>query len=416
MNKYIFISLFFIFGQILYAQVFSFDMSDGDNASYLVKADITDFKVSVTKNFNIVFNEAFYRYKQSIDHDEVGFAFSNQEDPSMNGLDDQSQYFRIILSTDVKAIQYNDLTKRDHIVLYPKDETKFKSEFQNLIKLLNLQETTKTISTYQNEANRGNHYAEYKVGQCYQYGVGVKKNENEAFKWFKMSADGGYVFGLKEVGLCYMNGLLGVNRNLKEALKWLFKAAEKGDAWSQYHYAFWIRDDKTMMSKALEWFRRSANQGYEPAQTAVAQCFQYGWGTSVDGELACKYFKKSAEQGNPSSMHQLALLYYSGDLVPMNRSETKRLLLEAAGKDYAPSQTQLGMFYLDDSLGKRDEKEAFRWLYKAAEKKYVKGQLYLGICYMKGYGTKKNKQKAREYLRMAADQGDKDALLLLNKL
>lgn len=60
----------------------------------------------------------------------------------------------------------------------------------------------------------------------------MDKDEHEAFRWYKKSADQGWEGGQFFVGWCYCNGM-GVLKNEEEGLKWLQKAAKQGNDTAQ---------------------------------------------------------------------------------------------------------------------------------------------------------------------------------------
>jgi len=72
----------------------------------------------------------------------------------------------------------------------------------------------------------GNSLAQYYLGQMYSNGYCVNKNETEATKWFKMSADQGNVEAQYYMGLRCENGI-GIEKNMSQAVGWYEKAAEK---------------------------------------------------------------------------------------------------------------------------------------------------------------------------------------------
>lgn len=91
------------------------------------------------------------------------------------------------------------------------------------------------------------------------------------------------------VGRCYLKGW-GVSRDEKRALELLASikdeilvCAREGDAFSQNTMGIWIgvgvnfpQDE----SEAIEWFRKSAEQGYAPAQRSLGLSYEYGRGVA----------------------------------------------------------------------------------------------------------------------------------------
>ena len=65
------------------------------------------------------------------------------------------------------------------------------------------------------------------LGRCYAKGEGVTKDNVEALKWYRMSAEHGAANAQCELGRCYAKGeILAMDKI--EALKWFRKAAEQG--------------------------------------------------------------------------------------------------------------------------------------------------------------------------------------------
>jgi hypothetical protein len=80
------------------------------------------------------------------------------------------------------------------------------------------------VRLFQQAKEHGLLEANTSLGFCYQRGVGVKRNKEEAARLFKVAAEGGSC----EVNLarCYEQGL-GVRKNLRRALELYFKGARK---------------------------------------------------------------------------------------------------------------------------------------------------------------------------------------------
>ncbi len=96
-------------------------------------------------------------------------------------------------------------------------------------------------------------------------------NYNEAFKWYKSSAELGYVRAQNKLAVLYDEGI-GVNKNKQEAFKWFLKAAEQGDVDAQYNVANCYLNgsgvDKNI-EKAEKWFIEAAKMGDVGAMTKL---------------------------------------------------------------------------------------------------------------------------------------------------
>lgn len=78
-------------------------------------------------------------------------------------------------------------------------------------------------------SNAGSFIAMYKIALYYE-GEGQYEN---AFKWYKKSADLGYIYAIGHLGLCYLYGK-GVKKNADKASKLIVQAREYGVHWDHY--------------------------------------------------------------------------------------------------------------------------------------------------------------------------------------
>ncbi|EPJ3803359.1 tetratricopeptide repeat protein [Providencia vermicola] len=114
------------------------------------------------------------------------------------------------------------------------------------------------------EARDGDEKAQYSLGRLYYYGEeGVETNINQAFQWFKSSAEQGNSDAQWELGLMYSLGE-GVKQDYHQAFLWIKKAAEQGNGDAQallghmYIEGLGIRQDH---HQSKEWFGKSCDNG-----------------------------------------------------------------------------------------------------------------------------------------------------------
>lgn len=140
-------------------------------------------------------------------------------------------------------------------------------------------------------------------------------------------------------------------------------------------------DDKNY-TEAEKWYRKSAEQGYAPAQYELGAMYYYDAekGIKQDFSEALKWFKKSAEQNNADAQLGLGHMYYSGEGVTENLSE------------------------------------ALKWYRKSAEQGEKYAQYRLGQMYEYGEGIPQNYDKAIEWYQKASDQGHEKASVALRQL
>ncbi|MGL5334797.1 MAG: tetratricopeptide repeat protein [Enterovibrio sp.] len=66
--------------------------------------------------------------------------------------------------------------------------------------------------------------AQYKIGIMYADGIGVAKDEKQAFYWYRKAAEQGYPEAQFALGAMYASGR-GVDMDQKKAVHWFRKAA-----------------------------------------------------------------------------------------------------------------------------------------------------------------------------------------------
>lgn len=66
------------------------------------------------------------------------------------------------------------------------------------------------------------------LGYCYENGIVVAKNDQEAFVWYEKAAQQGDNFGQANLGYCYETGI-GTTKNIQQAIVWYQKAAQQGN-------------------------------------------------------------------------------------------------------------------------------------------------------------------------------------------
>jgi TPR repeat protein len=86
-------------------------------------------------------------------------------------------------------------------------------------------------------ALKGDSNAQFNLGLIYRKGKGVERDDQEAFKWYRMAAEQCHAKAQSKLGAMYFRGY-GVRQNYKKAVEWYRKAAEKGDGIAQSNLGF----------------------------------------------------------------------------------------------------------------------------------------------------------------------------------
>ena len=251
-------------------------------------------------------------------------------------------------------------------------------------------------------------WMQYKVGRCYDDGVGVESNSAKAVEWYSKSAEQGYSYGQYMLGLCYYLGH-GVEKDHAKAVEWYSKSAEQGNSNGQwrlglcYYFGYGVEKDD---AKAVEWYAKSAEQGNSVGQYRLGACYYFGHGVKKDHKKAVEWYSKSAEQGNSEGQWRLGLCYSSGKGVEMNFAIAAELYAKSAEQGNPEGQWRLGLcYYIGDGVKKNYEK-AVEWYAKSAEQGNSVGQYRLGLCYCFGHGVEKDYAKTVEWYAKSAEQGN----------
>nr|MCR4898079.1 TIR domain-containing protein [Acholeplasmatales bacterium] len=249
------------------------------------------------------------------------------------------------------------------------------------------------------------------LGRCYENGHCVEKDENVAFKYYKLSADKGNSRGQSSLGVSYAKGI-GIEKNEGLAFKYIKLSAEQACAVGENNlgicYEKGIGVEKDFLL-AFKYYKLSAAQGYARAQYNVGYCYKYGEGVEKDLYEAFKYYQLSAEQGFDVAQYSLGICYYYGEGVDKNLSEALKYYKLSADQGYARAQNNLGVCYENGDGVEQDYKEAFKYYKLSADQGFADAQCNLGYLYDKGNGVEQDYSEAFKYYKLSADQGFADA-------
>ncbi len=148
--------------------------------------------------------------------------------------------------------------------------------------------------------------AQFYIAWYYMHGLaGIAKDQNQAFAYYKKSAEAGYARSMNNLGICYQYGY-GCTRDVKEAFKWYEKAANLGNTTSMYNLAVYY----TAFSP--DNFATNPNN----VLTGGPIC-------KVDLNKAYQLYKAAADKGNKLAMYMLGM-YYEGLLDYKSKKDKKK--------------------------------------------------------------------------------------------
>jgi|GEM_PF-3317811 len=192
--------------------------------------------------------------------------------------------------------------------------------------------------------------------------------------------------------------------NLGKDYETWYPLAKAGDAVMQYYLAEAYY--KAGYSEvAINWYHKSVEQGYAPAQYHLARRYLYGKGITQDNTQAMHWMQQSAGQEYLPAQSELGILYAKGETVPQNNELAKSWTQKAADKGYARAQFNLAIMYHMGTVVPKDRVKALYWFEKAAAQGDKGAQFHLGSYYANGIVVKQDSEKALYWFRQAANTG-----------
>jgi len=162
----------------------------------------------------------------------------------------------------------------------------------------------------------------------------------------------------------------------------------------------------------MDYFRRSAELGYGPAQIALG--YYYEMGTVIQGyqgQPSLDLYKKAAQTGDPLAAWLAGRRYFLGNHVPRDLDAAKKWLKIAADQNNA-----YGAYYLGRLMADRDPSKAVA-LYKiASDQGLPQAQYFYGKALKEGRGIAQDRFNAYVWLIIAVDGGYSAANPDMNEL
>lgn len=334
-------------------------------------------------------------------------------------------------------------------------------------------------------AKKGYSKAQYKVAVAYFNGEGVAKDQVEGLAWMKLAVADGLsssllqsmeaTAGTKVCDTAKKRSQEIIGKMPKEVIDFLNlkEKAQGGDPDIQYRLGLYYKNRKIEpmdlgeavlqiagigdisnedIKSAVSLFRKSADQGYAPAENELANMYEinrvdnlydnkpHGHTADIKGrENALFWWAKAAVQGYPPAQNNLAGALQQGWMESVrtdkyikenklpsdaeeendrikDRTSALELFKKSAEQGFALAQNNLGDCYLKGEVVQKDPAKAVSWYKKSAMQGNLWAQSSLGDAYANGIGVDKNISEAIKWYEKASAQGDKRANLILANL
>jgi TPR repeat protein len=153
-------------------------------------------------------------------------------------------------------------------------------------------------------------------------------------------------------------------------------------------------------TQGIEYFRRSADLGFGPAQIALAYYYETGTVLPSNPAQALDLYRKAAQQGDPLAGWLAGRQYFLGLGVPRDLDAAQKWLKLSADQNNA-----YGAYYLGRLMADRDYMKAPK-LYKiAADQGLPQAQYFYAKTLKDGRGIPQDRFTAYVWYSIAADAG-----------
>jgi TPR repeat protein len=163
-------------------------------------------------------------------------------------------------------------------------------------------------------AEKGQPWAQRRVGLMYAEGKGAPQDFQQAVKWYRLAAAQGNTPAQYSLGLAYEKGQ-GVPQDFQEAVKWYRIAAAQEDELAQTRLGSMYAEGQGVpqdYQEAVKWYRIAAAQGYALAEYSLGLAYEKGQGVPRDYREAVKWYRLAAAQGNEFAQVHLGAMYTKG--------------------------------------------------------------------------------------------------------
>lgn len=267
-----------------------------------------------------------------------------------------------------------------------------------------------------NRAILGDAQAQFEIGQMFQYGIGVTKNNESAIVFYQNAVEQQHLGAEYNLGILYLENAKDKNE-YQLALNDLTDAAFKGNKKSQYVLARLLEHGVTGADgtvyiepnheQAVSMLYLAAANSYGLAEYELANrlALQVDSGLSIDAQnhkiaTIRQLYQGAAERGVSNAL--LPLAYYNAmDSDPKKQAEAFAVAKEQAAVGDNKAALLLGLLYDRGIGGSADRTQAIQWYQQAGQN--AVSQFILGTYTAEGSGLEKSKEKGMAQLQQAVD-------------
>lgn len=198
----------------------------------------------------------------------------NQDDLSRLGTQEQNDLRQLV--NGLRAFSREDYPAASRLLLPLAEKGLSEAQFYMGMMAdagLGVEKDVEQAFLWYRAAARGGHpSAQHNLGVAYAQGEGVDVDQSKALYWWQRAARQGNADAQYNLGIVYAVGKLGVSKDLKTAMKWWRKAAINGDGMAQYNLGILYANSKGVdrsYCEAARWWEKSVANGVTQAGVAL---------------------------------------------------------------------------------------------------------------------------------------------------
>ncbi|MEM6259650.1 MAG: caspase family protein [Planctomycetota bacterium] len=190
---------------------------------------------------------------------------------------------------------------------------------------------------------------EFRLGNMYHIGDGVKRDAAAAVRHFEQAARDGHVKAMVNYGVALERGTTG-RSNAAAAAEWYRRSAERGFAPAMYNLALCLAEGRGVAkqeAEALAWMDRARRSGDTEAMFVYAVWLDKGIGQASDFDAAIRAMREAADRGHTNANAWMGYKIYTNKPSNYSRRDMRRYLDTAAKQGHQGAKKLLQQLGLD---------------------------------------------------------------------
>ena len=212
------------------------------------------------------------------------------------------------------------------------------------------------------------------------------------------------------VAFAYDDGKHNLSVDHSRALSWFRRSAEHGSNRAAYELggALFTAALNTNgdMTEAVRWMRVAADGGEPRAFSVLAWCCLENRGIKATPEETFHYIRVAAEGGDTRWIGWMSYCYYAGYGTPADDAKSFVWTKKGAELGDASLMFDLAGCYRDGTGVEENMEESFAWMTKALAAGNQKAAFHVGIDLVLGRGTTADEARGVAIIQKAAEAGD----------